>query len=519
MLGFSGERGQAFTLYLDGEEAGSTTDLGDMSYGSLATNDNAHRRTIRLGGWDGSASQLDLYNGSLSASQFRNLYLDQKPAFEDHVVTQGVVIPELTSLSASLEANGGSASTQLLLSSAVSWTASSSRTWLEINSATTGSGNTTLEVFAGANPSVGSRSANVSIAGLNFRVTQAGQPSTLTTDADILPTGGGSFFIDIYSGGSATWTASSNDDWLTVALGQSGAGSGEVMVVANPYTNTTQSRTGSITVGDSTLYFTQRGYQLSIDPQVAEVGSNAGAGSVGVSAPIGAVWEGIATQPWISLIGGSSGFGNGTLRYSLAANETGFPRSGKIIVAGEEYTINQKSSLLVQASADGSGSITGTGDYDVNASASLLATADSGYVFSHWTGDAVGSANPLSLSVDSSKSVTAHFIPEAAANAIAETAADSLGLIPLSRVTDNPQDYGLYNASQMESLSLGQPLISKNSITGKMNLKLDMSHSSDLTNWSDFDVDDVVLSIINGDVNIALDPAGDVQFYRFEFSE
>ena len=40
-------------------------------------------------------------------------------------------------------------------------------------------------------------------------------------------------------------------------------------------------------------------------------------------------------------------------------------------------------------------SVAGTGDYDVNASASLLATANSGYVFSQWTGDAVGSATSL----------------------------------------------------------------------------------------------------------------------------
>jgi hypothetical protein len=55
------------------------------------------------------------------------------------------------------------------------------------------------------------------------------------------------------------------------------------------------------------------------------------------------------------------------------------------------------------------GSITGAGTYDSGSDATLTATADSGYIFSSWGGDASGSVNPLSLSVSQDLNITANF--------------------------------------------------------------------------------------------------------------
>ena len=153
---------------------------------------------------------------------------------------------------------------------------------------------------------------------------------------------------------------------------------------------------------------------MSVDPAVSEVGSNAGAGEFGVSAPITAIWEAIVTHPWITLIGSKDGQGNGTVRYSLAQNTTGAPRTGKVIVSGEEYVITQSAGISVAVSAGPNGSASGSGSYDTNAVAILTAEADEGYVVSHWTGDGVGSENPLELIIDAPKSVVSNFIPEGA---------------------------------------------------------------------------------------------------------
>ncbi len=51
------------------------------------------------------------------------------------------------------------------------------------------------------------------------------------------------------------------------------------------------------------------------------------------------------------------------------------------------------------------------GTYDSTTTVVLSAVADSGYYFSHWTGDVNGESNPENLLMDGNKSVTAVFIP------------------------------------------------------------------------------------------------------------
>ena len=507
MLTFTGKRTGAFTAYLDGEEMGNTSGYGDMPFGAIGAT-NKIPSYFALGGWDGSADQLEFFEEALTSAQVTTLYDEQKPTFVDHVVTQGVVTPTLSKETATLAADGGTASTQLTLAGSVNWTAASSADWLTLNTATSGAGSATVEVFAAENPSIGSRTGTITIAEQTFTVTQEGQPATITNQASVFGTDGGSAFVGIAAGGSATWESTSNDDWLSVALGQTGSGNGQAMVVAAPYTTTTQSRTGSVTIGDETVFFTQRGYELSINPQVAQIGSNAGSGQFGVAAPIGAVWEAVATQPWITVIGSTTNIGNGSLSYSVAANDTGQTRTGRIIVAGEEYTITQTTALQVSATAGEGGSVSGGGSYDVNDTATLLATAEEGYTFSHWEGDAVGADNPLALAVDSDKSVKAVFIPNEAANTLTANAQQT--------ILADPNSYDLYTADQMRGLAVGKPVLEVDPGTGRLSLQFRVKKSTDLETWEVMNLDASDMSLIDGQIHLEMDPDGNAVFYQIE---
>jgi uncharacterized repeat protein (TIGR02543 family) len=64
---------------------------------------------------------------------------------------------------------------------------------------------------------------------------------------------------------------------------------------------------------------------------------------------------------------------------------------------------------LIGVSATTSGTATGGGDIEEGKSATLAATPNLGYFFTGWSGDANGTSNPLTITVDTAKNITANF--------------------------------------------------------------------------------------------------------------
>ena len=50
--------------------------------------------------------------------------------------------------------------------------------------------------------------------------------------------------------------------------------------------------------------------------------------------------------------------------------------------------------------------------YPPSAEVSVEAIASEGYQFSHWSGDATGSQNPVTIVMDSDTQLVAHFVPQ-----------------------------------------------------------------------------------------------------------
>jgi uncharacterized repeat protein (TIGR02543 family) len=55
---------------------------------------------------------------------------------------------------------------------------------------------------------------------------------------------------------------------------------------------------------------------------------------------------------------------------------------------------------------------TGGGDIEEGNSTTLTATPNTGYLFTGWSGDATGATNPLTITVDAAKTITANFIKD-----------------------------------------------------------------------------------------------------------
>ena len=204
------------------------------------------------------------------------------------------------------------------------------------------------------------------------------------------------------------------------------------MYVVAPYVGDGTIRTGSITIGDKEILVSQRAYDLSISPRAAEVSGNAGAGEISVSAGIDDVWNAIRTEPWITIESGyDSGTGSGTVRFTYTENDTGIIRSGRIVIAGEVYTITQASRVLVDVSAAvyGHGRVEGAGTHPLGTRVTLTAVPDDGYEFQYWTGDAGETMqNPITVTADVAKSVTATFAPLTPEFVSAESSVDGVRL-------------------------------------------------------------------------------------------
>ncbi len=111
-----------------------------------------------------------------------------------------------------------------------------------------------------------------------------------------------------------------------------------------------------------------------------------------------------ATQDAGSSFGGWSGDLSGT------ANAASLTMNGpKTVVVN--FTQNQYT-LTININPTGSGSPTKNPDkatYVYGEQVQLTATANQGYTFNNWSDDASGSANPISITMNGNKTVTAHF--------------------------------------------------------------------------------------------------------------
>lgn len=153
--------------------------------------------------------------------------------------------------------------------------------------------------------------------------------------------------LDVTSRADCGWGAKSNTSWLTIT-GATGVGNGTVSYsfLAN---TSTSSRTGSLTVAGRSVSITQFGAcSYTLSPTSKEIPSSGGTGTVGVSTRSDCTWTATvstAAASWITITGGQSGTGNGTVSYSVAANPLTSSRSGTISVGGRTSTINQSADI------------------------------------------------------------------------------------------------------------------------------------------------------------------------------
>ncbi len=319
----------------------------------------------------------------------------------------------LSPTSASAGDTGGANSVAVTAPAGCSWTASSNDAWLTVTAGASGSGAGTVSYSVAANSSISSRSGTLTIGGQTFTVTQAG----ITCSYSLSPTSasagdtGGANSVAVTAPAGCSWTASSNDAWLTVTAGASGSGAGTVSygVAAN---SSISSRSGTLTIGGQTFTVTQAGItcSYSLSPTSASAGDTGGANSVAVTAPAGCSWTASSNDAWLTVTAGASGSGDGTVSYGVAANSSISSRSGTMTIGGQTFTVTQAGitcSYSLSPTSASAGDTGGANSVAVTAPAGCSWTASSNDAWLTVTAGASGSgAGTVSYSVAANSSIS-----------------------------------------------------------------------------------------------------------------
>ena len=278
-------------------------------------------------------------------------------------------------------------------------------------------------------------------------------------------------------------------------------GNGSVQIITDTVTDAPSgySRMGTLTIAGQTVYVIQRNFDLSLSPLTATYESDGGAGQIDVNVSEGIPWTIDATADWMKVTS-APGTGHGTVTYTVEPNKTGEARSAFIIVSGSYHTVTQNAESVVTVETEGEGSVSGGGTMADGTEVTLTATPAEGYVFSHWTGDATGTANPLTFTAEGAMSVVAHFVPQAAVDAQVEAAIEAGGYVTKEQVKD---------------LSFGAPIIDVEGDSVKVGIRLQSASSlSGNPTWETVKPD-AAETDAEGVISVTLPREGNAAFYRF----
>jgi YVTN family beta-propeller protein len=183
-----------------------------------------------------------------------------------------------------------------------------------------------------------------------------------------------------------SWTASSDSTWFSITAGASGTGSGTVAYTIAANTGPSQ-RTATVTIAGHGFTLTQDSATaacgFSLDGTLIDLPFNGGPGTIKVTASAQSCqWSAASNAPWLFIVSGTSGTGNGVTVFSAGSNPSVTARKGSLTVAGLAFTVAQAGVPgAVSLSAPGSpvAASGGSGTVDVVATAQDFAwTATAG---------------------------------------------------------------------------------------------------------------------------------------------
>ncbi len=278
--------------------------------------------------------------------------------------------------SAAVETN----SIGLLTTNLCPWSIENTNDWIHLLSSSNGIGNATVMYSVTENAVLSERTATLLIAGEVFSITQQAVVCTYTlpesnrTHTAVAVTN----TFNVNASAPCPWTVDNTNSWIIILAGSNGFGAGTVTYALSANTISLE-RIGTLAINGQIFTLTQQGISCSytIAPTKRTHGFGSASNFFTVNSATGCLWSVVNTNPWMHIVGSSSGYGTNTVGYTVDANPLSVERIGFITVQGASLLITQRTacSFTLSPTSLSHNSSAGSGSVSVTAGATCSWTA------------------------------------------------------------------------------------------------------------------------------------------------
>lgn len=142
---------------------------------------------------------------------------------------------------------------------------------------------------------------------------------------------------------SCSWTAVSNDSFITITSATNGVGKGRVRYTVPGNTNTIP-LSGSMSIAGQVVAINQAagGCTNKLSPATAKFKAAGGSKTVKVKTKYpDCTWTAVSNNPFITIASATNGVGRGVVFYTVAPNTSSTNLTGTMIIAGQVFTVIQ----------------------------------------------------------------------------------------------------------------------------------------------------------------------------------
>ena len=218
--------------------------------------------------------------------------------------------------------------------------------WISLVPPVEGQGDGRVRYTVDANPAASVRRGALVVGSQSTEITQ--EPAACRFELERhsfeLAAAEGSAQVGVRAPAGCAWRARSGAPWITIIEGAQANGPGRVRfrIAANSAIDV---REGSLEVAGIRVRVRQLGTltacRFELDPPDADAGPEGFDGKFEVSTESSCPWTAVSGDAWLTVLDGEDRTGPGELRYRAAVNASTTPRTGSIVVGGNQFTVRQ----------------------------------------------------------------------------------------------------------------------------------------------------------------------------------